>query len=107
MQPWCHDVDVYIGRIIDHLKTIGEYDNTFIFFMADNGPESHNLEEAWPGLAEFVADCCDNSYENIGNANSYVWYGQNWGQSGNTPLRMYKGFPAQGGVLGASIRSLS
>jgi len=92
------DVDVYIGKIIEHLKAIGEYENTFIFFMADNGPEAHNLEEAWEGMAEHVASCCDNSYENIGNANSYVWYGQNWGQAGNTPLRMYKGFSTQGGV---------
>ena len=92
------DVDVHIGRIIAHLKAIGEYDNTFIFFTSDNGPESHNLGESWEGLAEFLADCCDNSYENIGNANSYVWYGQNWGQASNTPLRMYKGFTTQGGI---------
>ena len=57
------DVDVHIGRIIAHLKAIGEYDNTFIFFTSDNGPESHNLGESWEGLAEFLADCCDNSYE--------------------------------------------
>ena len=85
------DVDIYIGKVIDHLKAIGEYDNTFIFVTSDNGPEAHNLDEAWVGMKEFVAECCDNSYENIGNANSYIWYGQNWGQAGNTPLRMYKG----------------
>ncbi len=92
------DVDIYIGKLVAHLKEIGEYDNTFIFFLADNGPEAHNLEEAWEGMDEHIAKCCDNSYENIGKANSYVWYGQNWGQAGNTPLRMYKGFTAQGGV---------
>jgi arylsulfatase A-like enzyme len=92
------DVDIYIGKLIDHLKAIGEYDNTFIFFTSDNGPEAHNLDEAWEGLAEYVASCCDNSYENIGNANSYIWYGQNWGQAGNTPARMYKGFTSQGGI---------
>ncbi|MFT7460516.1 MAG: arylsulfatase A-like enzyme [Planctomycetota bacterium] len=92
------DVDLYIGELIDHLKAIGEYENTFIFVTSDNGPEAHNLDESWEGLKEYVAECCDNSYENIGNANSYIWYGQNWGQSGNTPLRMYKGFPSQGGV---------
>ena len=92
------DVDIYIGKLIDHLKAIGEYDNTFIFFTSDNGPEAHNLDEAWEGMAEYVASCCDNSYENIGNANSYIWYGQNWGQAGNTPARMYKGFTSQGGI---------
>lgn len=92
------DIDVYIGKLMDHLKTIGEYDNTFIFFMSDNGPEAHDLDHGWDGLAKFVESCCDNSYENIGKANSYIWYGPNWGQAGNTPLRMFKGFPSQGGV---------
>jgi arylsulfatase A-like enzyme len=92
------DIDVYLGKLVDHLKTIGEYENTFIFFLSDNGPEAHNLDEFWVGLEEYVNQCCDNSYENIGNADSYVWYGQNWGQSGNTPLRMYKGFTSQGAV---------
>lgn len=92
------DMDIYIGKLITHLKAIGEYENTFIFFLADNGPEAHNLDESWEGMTEFIAACCDNSYENIGNADSYVWYGQNWGQASNTPYRMYKGFTSQGGV---------
>jgi len=92
------DIDVYIGKIIDHLKSIGEYDNTLIVFLSDNGPEAHHLEQGWPELEDWVEDCCDNSYENIGNADSYVWYGPNWGQAGNIPLRMHKGFTGQGGV---------
>jgi arylsulfatase A-like enzyme len=92
------DVDIYLGKVITHLKEIGEYDNTFIFFTSDNGPEAHHLTAGWKGLQAYIDQCCDNSVENIGNANSYVWYGQNWGQAGNTPLRQYKGYPAQGGV---------
>ena len=92
------DVDVYIGRIIDYLKEIGEYDNTIIFFMSDNGPEGHAMQHSFPELVAWADECCDNSYENIGNADSYVWLGPNWGQAGNTPLRMFKGYPSQGGV---------
>tara|TARA_R110001599_G_scaffold353880_1_gene601915 strand:+ start:20668 stop:22443 length:1776 start_codon:yes stop_codon:yes gene_type:complete len=94
------DLDIYIGRIVDHLKAIDEYDNTFIFFLSDNGPESHDFlgGAEWPGFREYLAECCDNSIDNIGNANSYVWYGRNWGQAGNTPSRMYKGFTTQGGI---------
>ncbi len=92
------DVDIYIGRLIDNLKEIGEYDNTIIFFMSDNGPEGHALQKTFPEAAEWTKQCCDNSYENIGNADSYVWLGPNWGQAGNTPLRMFKGYPSQGGV---------
>ena len=92
------DVDVYIGRMIDYLKEIGEYENTIIFFMSDNGPEGHAMQHSFPELVTWADECCDNSYENIGNADSYVWLGPNWGQAGNTPLRMFKGYPSQGGV---------
>jgi arylsulfatase A-like enzyme len=66
--------------------------------MSDNGPEAHDLERAWEGMKKFVENCCDNSLENMGNANSYIWYGRSWGQAGNVPLRMFKGFPSQGGI---------
>lgn len=92
------DVDVYVGKIVDHLKSIGEYDNTLIVFLSDNGPEAHHLEQGWPELAAWVGACCDNSYKNLGNPDSYVWYGPNWGQAGNVPLRMFKGYTSQGGV---------
>ena len=92
------DVDVYIGRMIDYLKEIGEYDNTVIFFMSDNGPEGHAMQHSFVEVAEWAEACCDNSYENIGNADSYVWLGPNWARAGNTPLRMFKGYTGQGGV---------
>ena len=92
------DVDVYIGRIIDYLKEIGEYQNTVIFFMSDNGPEGHAMEKTFPEVAAWADACCDNSYENIGNADSYVWLGPSWARAGNTPLRMFKGYTSQGGV---------
>ena len=92
------DVDVYIGRMIDYLKEIGEYENTVIFFMSDNGPEGHAMQHSFVEAAEWAEACCDNSYENIGNADSYVWLGPNWARAGNTPLRMFKGYTSQGGV---------
>lgn len=32
-------IDVNIGKVIEYLKKIGEYDNTFVVFMSDNGAE--------------------------------------------------------------------
>ena len=92
------DLDRYLGQLIDYLKASGQYDNTVIFFVSDNGPEAHHLEQGWDELAEWVQACCDNSLENMGKPDSYIWYGPNWGQAGNTPARMYKGFTSQGGV---------
>ena len=92
------DIDHHLGRLISYLKDIGEYDNTIIFLASDNGPEAHHLEQGWDALSRWVAACCDNSYENMGKADSYLWYGPNWGQAGNAPARMFKGFTSQGGV---------
>ena len=92
------DVDTYVGKVIDYLKQIGEFENTFIFFMSDNGPEGHHLVNGWDGLAEWVEACCDNSYENMGKADSYIWYGPNWARAGSAPSRMFKGFTAEGGI---------
>ena len=92
------DVDVYIGRLIDYLREIGEYENTVIFFMSDNGPEGHAMDKSFIEVAEWANACCDNSYENLGNADSYVWLGPNWARAGNAPLRMFKGYTSQGGV---------
>jgi arylsulfatase A-like enzyme len=32
-------IDVNVGRVVDYLKKTGEYDNTIIVFMSDNGAE--------------------------------------------------------------------
>ena len=92
------DVDAHFGRLLAYLEETGEMENTFIFLLSDNGPEAHDLVVGWDALARWVEACCDNSLDNIGRANSYTWYGRGWGQAGNAPLRMYKGYTAQGGV---------
>src|SRR6185369_1607905 len=33
------DLDLYVGEVIAYLKKTGQYDNTFIMFMSDNGAE--------------------------------------------------------------------
>ena len=94
------DLDLYVGKLINHLKDIGEFENTFIFFMSDNGAEGHPLEQSFSeyGIANKLATCCDHSYENMGNANSYLWYGPEWARAGVGPWRRFKGFTSEGGI---------
>ncbi|MGO2110949.1 MAG: sulfatase-like hydrolase/transferase [Pseudoclavibacter sp.] len=49
------DVDIQLGRIIDHLKQSGEYDNTLIVVASDNGAASapRTLYTTAPGAAEW------------------------------------------------------
>lgn len=93
-----HDLDLYVGRVVDYLKRIGEFENTFIFFMSDNGAEGHDLEAYWPELGPAIRECCDNSYENMGRADSYIYYGPNWARAGVGPSRLFKGFATEGGI---------
>ncbi|CAK7204034.1 hypothetical protein SEUCBS139899_006785 [Sporothrix eucalyptigena] len=95
-------VDVNVGRVVEYLKKTGEYDNTFIVFMSDNGAEGAALE-AVPVMGENIKQAIhkyyDNSYENIGAYNSYAWLGPLWAQASTAPSRLFKCFPTEGGIL--------
>lgn len=91
------DVDIYVGKLVQYLRERGELDNTFVFVMSDNGAEGHYLD-AQPEFGDWIKQCCDNSYENMGKANSYLFYGPNWARAGVGPFRMFKGYNSEGGI---------
>ena len=91
------DIDVHIGRVLDHLKVTGQYDNTLVWFLSDNGPESYD-EESYPFLAEHIEACCDNSFDNMGGPDSYVMYGPAWARVSAAPFRAFKYFAHEGGI---------
>jgi len=97
------DLDRYLGMVLEALKRNGDFENTFIFFMSDNGPEGAHLEIGWDALGKWVAQCCDNSLENMGEADSYLWYGPNWARAGVAPFRMFKAFTTEGGIRAPAI----
>ncbi|WP_280460758.1 arylsulfatase [Nocardia carnea] len=63
------DVDRQIGRLTDHLEETGEYDNTLIVVMSDNGAAGSGrmLYTAAPGAAEWQ----DEHYPLVGDIESY------------------------------------
>ncbi|OAP65748.1 hypothetical protein AYL99_01720 [Fonsecaea erecta] len=95
------NMDRNIGRVISYLKSTGEYDDTVVMFMSDNGAEGLLLE-AYPVVKENIFDHIDryydNSYENMGRYNSYIWYGPRWASAAMAPLRLYKSFSSEGGI---------
>lgn len=91
------DLDSYIAQVIDYLKSIDEYDNTLIVFMSDNGAEAARRELVSP-VKEWVAECCDNSYENLGKSDSYVMYGRGWATASAAPFRRHKSTGFEGGI---------
>lgn len=91
------DLDEQIGVFVDHLKSIGEFENTFIFFMSDNGPEALR-RDLTPPIYDWVAECCDNSYDNLGKADSYVMYGPNWARASSVAFNRAKMSGYEGGI---------
>ncbi|MDG6098428.1 arylsulfatase [Alteromonas sp. ZYF713] len=91
------DLDAQIGRFIDELKQRGEYDNSLIVFMSDNGAEDGDFNK-FRVFLPIVKRCCDNSLENIGNANSFVMYGAGWARAGSASSAYAKGTNAEGGI---------
>jgi arylsulfatase A-like enzyme len=94
-------LDHNIGRVTDYLESIGELDNTYIMFFSDNGAEGAAYE-AYPmvsgELMAHLAKYYNNSLENIGNKDSFVWYGPRWAQAATAPSRLYKAYTTEGGV---------
>lgn len=93
-------VDQNIGKLIAYLKSIDEYDNTVFIFLSDNGPESNDFasERTVPSVTDWIASTFDNSYENLGNEGSFVYYGKPWAHVGAAAHRFHKTVMTQGGI---------
>jgi arylsulfatase len=89
-------LDQQIGVLIDYLKRTGQYDDTVIIFLSDNGAEGAPLYEKPPFQA--YMNSFDNSLDNMGKRNSYVFYEERWAQTSMTPFRLYKGMASEGGI---------
>lgn len=94
-------LDHNIGRVTDYLESIGELDNTYVMFFSDNGAEGAAYE-AYPMVAgelmAHIGKYYNNSLDNIGNKDSFVWYGPRWAQAATAPSRLYKAYTTEGGV---------
>lgn len=94
-------IDYNVGKVVNYLEQTGELDNTFVCFMSDNGAEGAAYE-AYPivqgSMIQHLQKYYDNSLENLGRGNSFIWYGPRWAQAATAPSRLYKAFTTEGGV---------
>jgi arylsulfatase len=92
------NMDYHYGRVEAFLKDIGEYDNTIVIFMSDNGPNPWESED-YPGNrgSEWFAQF-DNSIDNLGHPMSHYAYGMGWGSASAGPLDLFKMTVGEGGI---------
>lgn len=102
------NVDQNFGRLVEHLKEIGEYDNTIIVFTSDNGgtaeggpdgTRSYFSQFVWNVdlPSDWVSDV-DRDIDLIGGPQSMAHYPRGWAYASNTPFRLYKTHTFEGGI---------
>jgi arylsulfatase len=97
------NLDHNIGLLIQHLKDIGEYDNTFIVFQSDNGAEGWPVDGGADPKATDEANAIEPVYSSLGTDNGLqaarrLQYGLRWAEVSAAPFRLTKGYAGEGGV---------
>jgi arylsulfatase len=82
-------MDQNIGRLINKLKSNGQYENTMIVFISDNGACAETVN------TKLLSD----PEKKIGERGSYHIYGESWANASNTPFKKYKHYMHEGGVV--------
>ena len=96
------NLDHHVGRLLDHLRARGVYDNTLVVFMSDNGAGAEDFYSAGP-FVDYIQGHYDNAYENMGKPDSWVSYGPAWAEAGSAPFARYKGYTREGGIVAPMI----
>jgi arylsulfatase A-like enzyme len=115
-------MDQGIGRILAELKAQGQFENTLIFYLQDNGGCAEGVgrganftaRSEKPSLPAMSRD--DQQHDSTpkqtrdgfpvrqglgvmpGGPDTYIAYGRGWAQVSNTPFREYKHWTHEGGI---------
>ena len=97
------NLDHNIGLLIQHLKDIGEYENTYIMFQSDNGAEGWPVDGGADPKATDEANAVEPVYSTLGTDNGLqaakrLQYGIRWAEVSATPFRLTKGYAGEGSV---------
>ena len=81
-------VDQEIGRVLSQLKSMGEFENTLIFFASDNGASAEIM----------VRHGGHDPSAPMGSAATYLCLGPGFSSLANTPFRRHKTWVHEGGI---------
>lgn len=96
--------DHQIGRILEFLKSINEFENTLIMVISDNGASSEGGPEGSVNenlFFNFVPEDLEENLaalEELGGPKYFNHYPWGWTWAGNTPFRRWKRETYRGGV---------
>ena len=96
--------DHYLGDLIQFLKDLGEYENTLIMLISDNGSSAEGGPHGSINECKFFNNVPDTVEQNlaaideIGGPKTFNHFPWGWTYAGNTPFRRWKRETYRGGV---------
>lgn len=83
-----HRMDIEIGRVFQQIRKMGQWENTLIVFLSDNGASAEIM----------VRDDGHDPQADPGSAATYLCLGPGWSTVCNTPFRRHKTWTHEGGI---------
>jgi arylsulfatase A-like enzyme len=83
-----HRMDIEIGRVFDQIRKMGQWENTLVMFLSDNGASAEIM----------VRDDGHDPQAAPGSAATYLCLGPGWSTTCNTPFRRHKTWTHEGGT---------
>lgn len=93
-------MDFHIGRLVAHLKSIGEYDNTIFIFSSDNGAEAMGraVQNSWLNRRGLASQGYSVDYDTLGLKGSFNAINPGFASAAASPLAYYKFYLGEGGL---------
>jgi len=95
--------DTQLGRIVNYLKAIDEWDNTIFVLTSDNGATAEKGDGTWSLSASNDMATMAAHVDEFGGVGSYNGYAAGWAWAGNTPFKYWKYYTWLGGVRTALV----
>jgi arylsulfatase A-like enzyme len=96
--------DHYVGELIQFLKDLGQYENTLIMLISDNGSSAEGGPHGSVNECKFFNNVPDTVKQNlaaiddIGGPKFFNHFPWGWAYAGNTPFRRWKRETYRGGA---------
>jgi arylsulfatase len=81
-------MDREIGRVLDHIRSMGKFEDTLVCFLSDNGASAEIM----------VRGDGHDPLTPAGSAGSFLCLGPGWSSAANTPFRRHKTWVHEGGI---------
>ncbi|WP_181699706.1 arylsulfatase [Nocardia sp. GTS18] len=103
--------DDQIGRLLDYLERIEQFDNTIIVVVSDNGASGEGGSDGSVNENKITNGVLDDLAENmakldeLGSTTTYNHYPNGWAVAFNAPFKMWKRYSFNGGTCDPCIIS--